>query len=392
MKPLEPITELADGAPPGVLRNHVRFEPLLGEIRARRAEFAAQKFVSPDVIERFKDVGVYRALLPRWLGGEECSPRAFCEMVEDISTADGSAGWVASFGMGAVYLAALPSDTLKQIYGPNPNVVFAGGIFPPQVAIQVDGGLSVSGRWSFASGCMGANIIGAGISPKNGDVVGLPRMAIMPRHKVRIEPNWNVIGLVGTGSHDIVVDNVVVPEDWTFIRGGPSTLTEPMFRYPALSFATQVLSVVGLGIARAALEEVKELSSRRISVTGAPRLCDRPSVQMDIARIEADLRAARAFFYESIDSAWDTLVRGGEVSEGQTNMLRLSSTHAARTSSEVTRRAQMMTGMTGIYESSPLSVQVRDSLVITQHAFMGDVTYQNAGAILFGLKPLPGYL
>jgi alkylation response protein AidB-like acyl-CoA dehydrogenase len=76
----------------------------------------------------------------------------------------------------------------------------------------------------------------------------------------------------------------------------------------------------------------------------------------------------------------------------QINLLRLSSTHATRTAAEVTRSAQMLTGMTGIYESSPLSTQVRDSLVVTQHAFMGDITYQNAGAIFFGQKPQPGYL
>ena len=58
----------------------------------------------------------------------------------------------------------------------------------------------------------------------------------------------------------------------------------------------------------------------------------------------------------------------------------------------MTRRAQMLTGMTGVYESSPLAAQVRDVQMITQHAFMGDITYQTAGAMLFGLKPMPGYL
>ena len=73
-------------------------------------------------------------------------------------------------------------------------------------------------------------------------------------------------------------------------------------------------------------------------------------------------------------------------------MLRLSSTHASRVAADVTRRAQMVTGMSGVYETSPLAQQVRDAQMITQHAFMGEITYQNAGAMLFGLKPLPGYL
>ncbi|BAU75848.1 acyl-CoA dehydrogenase family protein [Metapseudomonas furukawaii] len=370
------------------------FQALLADIRerARQEEFDRQKFISQDVIERFKALGVYRALVPTRFGGDQRTPMEFCQMVEDISAADGSAGWVASFGMNPVYLAALPLETLKQVYADGPDVVFAGGIFPPQPAEFVEGGLKVTGRWKFSSGCMGASLIGVGISPKNGETVGLPRLAVMPREKVRIEETWDVVGLIGTGSHDVVIDGVVVPEDWTFVRGGPANLDEPMFRYPSLSFATQVLSVVGLGVARAALDYLSGLASGRFSVTGAPALADRPLAQMQMAKAEAELRAARAWFYEAMESAWASVVAGDPASVEQTNLLRLSSTHATRVSAEVARTAQMLSGMTGVYRESPLSRFVNDTLVITQHAFMGDMTYQNAGAIFFGNKPLPGYL
>jgi len=149
---------------------------------------------------------------------------------------------------------------------------------------------------------------------------------------------------------------------------------------------------VGLGVARAAIETLRELAGGRVSVTGAPSLGDRPQVQIELARADAQLRAARAFFYEAIDSAWDSLLRGDEVSPEQTRLLRLSSTHAARTSADVARAVQMQAGMTGVYHDCPLSQQVRDVQVLTQHAFMGDITYQNAGAMLFGLPPLPGFL
>ncbi len=365
---------------------------LLRDIRKRRKEFEAQKFISPDIIERFKAVGVYRALVAKRFGGDEKSPAEFCRLVETISQADGSAGWVASFGIGGVYLAALPADTLAKLYADGPDVVFAGGIFPPQPAQQVDGGLKVKGRWSFASGCMGAEVLGVGILPKNGDSVGLPRMAVMPRAKARIEPNWDVMGLLATGSNDLVVDDVVVPEEWTFVRGGASSLDTPLYRYPTLAFATQVLTVVGLGVARAAIDEVLTMASGRVSVTGAPNLGDRVYVQLEVAKIEAELRAARSWFYAAIDDVWQVLLAGGTPDAQLISMLRLSSTHASRVGADVARRAQMLTGMTGVYESSPLAAQVRDAQMITQHAFMGDITYQNAGAMLFGLPPLPGYL
>lgn len=367
-------------------------QPLLLDIRARRREFGMQKFISADVIDRFKEAGVYRMLVPKELGGLQRSPRAFCELIERIAQADGSAGWVASFGMGITYLGSLPSDTLQEVYRETPDVVFAAGVFPPQPARSVDGGYEVSGRWGFSSGCQGATVVAVGILPEGGDAQPLPRMAVMPRSKVTIVPNWDVIGLAGTGSHDLVVDKVVVPPEWTFIRGSQSHLDAPIFRYPSLSFATQVLSVVSLGIARAAIEELKGLATGRISVTGAPRTADRPQVQMQIARCEAQLRSARAFFYEAMDEVWAVLVQGDTPSIDQISALRLSATFATRVGAEVTRSIQMQAGMTGIYADCPLSTQVQDSLVITQHAFMGDITYQNAGAVLFGLKPLPGYL
>ena len=116
--------------------------------------------------------------------------------------------------------------------------------------------------------------------------------AVMPRAKVTIEHNWDVMGLQGTGSHDIVVKDVVVPEEWTFIRGGASSLDTPLYRYPALSFAAQVLTVVGLGVARAAINEVLNMAAGRKSVTGAPNLGERVYAQLEVAKIEAELRAA----------------------------------------------------------------------------------------------------
>ena len=392
-KTVSSLSELAY-RPSAPVTENPAFKSLLDEIRvrARNEEFDQQKFISADVIERFKSLGVYRALVPKRFGGDERSPVEFCQMVEEIARADGSAGWVASFGMSPVYLSALPLETIKKVYAKSPDVVFAGGIFPPQPATFVEGGLNVNGRWKFSSGCMGAELIGVGVSPKNGESVGLPRLAVMPREKVQIEETWNVVGLVGTGSHDVVVKDVVVPEEWTFIRGGASNLDEPFFRYPSLSFATQVLSVVGLGVARAALDELSGMASGRISVTGAPALADRPLAQVEMAKAEAALRAARAWFYEAIDAAWISVLAGDPVSVEQTNMLRLSSTHATRVAAEVARSAQMLSGMSGVYRTSPLSRFVNDTQVITQHAFMGDMTYQNAGAIFFGNKPLPGYL
>lgn len=145
-------------------------------------------------------------------------PAQFCELIEQIATADGSAGWVASFGMSLFYLGALPPEHLKRALPRRSDVVFAGGIFPPQKAVLADGGYRVSGRWGFASGSMGASVFGVGILPESGEP--LPRMAVLPRESVQIDPVWNTVGTAGTGSHDLVVNDAFVPREWTFVRGG----------------------------------------------------------------------------------------------------------------------------------------------------------------------------
>ncbi|GAC05713.1 acyl-CoA dehydrogenase family protein [Paraglaciecola chathamensis] len=368
----------------------VKFNNLLADIRARRAEFEEQRYISQDIIEQFKDIGIYRSFVPESFGGGGNTPSEFLKAIEAISAADGSAGWVASFGMNPAYLAALPKETLDKVWGESPDIVFAGGVFPPQHAEKVDGGFIVNGRWQWGSGCMGASLLGVGIMP--GDGSKIPKMAVLPAKDVTIEHTWNVHGMVGTGSFDLVVDNVFVPEEWTFIRGGTPSVDSAFFKYPSLSFASQVLAVTALGIAREAIDVVVNSAKGRKSVTGAPNLGERHYAQIDIAKAEAKLRSSRAFFYEATDEVWDAIVRGETPTPQQVSLVRLATTNVARECAEATRIAYQLTGMQGAYLDHPLSRCFRDAHLVTQHAFMGEVTYQNAGAMMFGHQPFPGYL
>jgi alkylation response protein AidB-like acyl-CoA dehydrogenase len=366
-------------------------DALLAAVRERHAEATARQSMSDDIVELMKAAGVYRALVARRFGGDERTPSDFLRLIERISIADGSAGWVASFGFSSVYLSALPIATLEQIYAHSPDVVFAGGIYPPQPAVAADGGVRVSGRWAWGSGCTGASLIGVGIKTDANTGGGLPRIAVMPRDAVRIDPNWNVNGLKGTGSHDIVVDDVFVPLEWTFVRGGRSSLDTPLFRYPSLALAAQVLAVVGLGVARAALDEITAIASGRTSITGAPVLADRAYVQIEIAKNEAALRSARAFFFEATDEAFARLAAGDDLDRERTMHLRLASSHAARTGADVARAAYTMSGTTGIFTDHPIARYMQDAIVVPAHAFLSEGTWQSAGRVFLGLDTPPGF-
>jgi alkylation response protein AidB-like acyl-CoA dehydrogenase len=391
----------APTSPPALPNRREALATLLAAVAQRRAEFDAQQQISADVVQLMKDCGVYRALVARRFGGDEVAPMEFLTLIETIAKADGAAGWVASFGFSAIYLSALPLATLQTIYAGGPDVIFAGGIFPPQTAIAVDGGLEVSGRWTWGSGCTGAELIGVGIKVDGGGsgsaanrgpaAAGLPRTAVMPRDRVTIVKNWEVNGLKGTGSHDIVVDKVVVPESWTFIRGGTSSLDSPLYRYPTMALAAQVLAVVGLGIARGALDDITALACGRSSITGAPVLADRAYVQSGIAEAEAALRSARAFFYEATEQVYATLKAGDELDAKARNILRLSSSHAAKVGAEVAQAAYRLSGTTGIFTAHSIARRFQDAIIVPQHAFLSEGTWQSAGRVLLGLDTPPGF-
>ncbi|MFQ0812598.1 acyl-CoA dehydrogenase [Brucella anthropi] len=369
----------------------VAMDDVLAEIRARRDEFEKLTYVPRDMVDRLKAVGAYRAFVPKALGGDELGPAEFCALIETLSAADASTGWVASFGVSAVYLGALPRATYETIFGTDPDTVFAGSIFPPQVANQVEGGFEVQGRWPYCSGCMGAQLIGAGIRVEGGSTSSLPRMAVMPREKISIKHTWDVIGLTGTGSHDIVADCVVVPEEWTFIRGGEAQRDEAIFRYPSMALASQVLAVVALGTAREALDWLHREAREKPAITGAPPIGARPHIQADLGRAEARLRSARCFFYDAIHEAWEQVKAGDPVEREAHIRLRLSSTEAAHAGAEVARMAFVMTGTEALRRGHPVSRCMLDAAAVAQHAFLGIGTWTLAGAASLGQPVAPGY-
>ena len=362
---------------------------LLAELRVRRRELHGLGHIPQDIVAQFQGLGLYRAFVPEQFGGAGTSPAEFLRLIETISAADGSAGWVASFGFATKYLSSLPAATLAELYADGPDMVFAGAVFPPQSAVPENGGYRVKGRWSFGSGSMGASLIGVGIKVE-GETGGLPRMAVMKREKVKIEENWDVIGMFATGSHDLVVDDVWVPEHHTLIRGAAPSIDTAAYRYPTLAMSAQVLAIVGAGVAREAIDELVRMGTKQ-SITGAPSMADRPAVQIALAQMEAQLRSARAWFYEETERVWELAKAGAEITQRDCAMLRIASTQIAKTGADVTRRAFELSGTTGIFNAHPLSRLLMDALVVGQHAFMNDGTWQSGGAVLLGKTPPPGY-
>jgi len=385
--PSSKLNALDNGSP----IDEAAFSALLGDIKARRAEFKAQRFISQDIIERLQQIGLYGAFVPRQLGGNPISPSEFMRLIERLSVADGSTGWVASFAFATKYLCSLPETSLQKIFSDNPSLVFAGATFPIQPAKKVEGGIIVNGRWPFGSGCMNASLVAVGVSvPGKGDEV-FKQMAVMPADKITIDPTWNTFGMSATGSHTMVVDNVFVPDDMILLRDAPSSIDAPEYMYPTVTLAAQVLAVCGLGTARAAIDHIIEVAENSKSITGAPTLGDRVNVQIHIAECEAKLQSAKSWFYAATDEAWALIEAGETITREQNMALRLSASHAARTGAEVARMCFEMVGTMGIFRDNPMSQYLTDSLVTAQHAFLTEGSFMNAGKVMFNKPYIPGY-
>ncbi len=370
-------------------------DELVEVIVARRDEFERLSHVPRDVIDIFKRAGIYRAATPKRFGGDARPPAEFLRMIERIATADGSAAWVASFGSANIYLAALPLETQAKIYASGPDQAFGAGLFPVQKVQPAEGGgWLVEGTWKFASGCKGADWLGVGIDTgaKDGGAPGKPRTAVFRAADIEIVENWSVVGMQGTGSHDLRLKGNVVSDEWTFVRGGPATVDEPLYRYPTVAYAAQVLAVVNLGLARAALDVANQMSGGRRTTTGAPQLADRAYYRIELAKAEAQLRSARAFFYEATESVWESIAAGNNATPDQVSLLRLAATQVAREGADVVMRAYRLGGTMAIYRTHPLQRILRDAIVVTQHAFLAEGNYDGAGAVFVGVPPIPGYL
>lgn len=367
----------------------VTFDDVLAETARRRVEFREQRNVPKDFVARLTALGLYRATTPAKFGGQPLPPAEFLDRVERISVVDGSTGWVASFGSAGIYLAGLPEATQAEVYAGGPDVVFAGGLFPVQRAVSTERGFLVRGRWKFASGCMAADLLGVGIADSGS---GKPRVAVLPPDQVEIIQEWDVVGMRGTGSFDLAVHDVEVPREWTFIRGGQATIDEPLYRYPTIAYASQVLAVVGAGVARAALNHAEEAGAGYTGVTGAPKLADRAYYRAEVASAEAALRSARAWFYDLSHEVWQTVLAGDPATDEQNAHLRLAAAHLARTASDVVERLVGISGTAAINSDHPLQLLLGDALVPKQHAFLGPAMYDAAGAVLMGLPPTtPGF-
>ena len=190
---------------------------------------------------------------------------------------------------------------------------------------------------------------------------------------------WHVSGLSGTGSIAFEVRDLFVPERHAsgyLVKAPPD---RPLFRFPGFSPLAQGIGAVGIGIARASIAEFVRIAAEKRRAGSSTPLAERPYVQMEVAKAEARLRSARAFFYESINAGWAAAQSGEPVALSHNRDVRLATTHTMQESAAVVDAMYTLAGGTSVYESSPLQRQFRDVHVATQHIMVSPGILETAG-------------
>jgi indole-3-acetate monooxygenase len=211
-------------------------------------------------------------------------------------------------------------------------------------------------------------------------------IAFFPVHEVEIIDTWNVGGLRGTGSHDYQVADIFVAETHTTMGRTPSR-SGTLYTLPINTFAPPAIASVPLGIARAALDAVRELSSTKTPRLGPVLLREKTAVQSAIGRAEGMLRAARAFLFEACDDVWKTLSTGGTLSLEQRAAARLSGAQVAEAAKAVVQIAYEIGGGTSVYESCRLQRCFRDMYAAVQHIQVQSGNFETCGRVMLGMEP-----
>jgi alkylation response protein AidB-like acyl-CoA dehydrogenase len=372
---------------------------LLPQIRGRREEIERARELPRDLVQELQSTGIFRMAVPRalgGLGGDEADPLDAMRAIETVAAADGSTGWCTMLGIGFSTVAGyMPEAGAREVFA-DPCLPGALVAEPSGAAVPVDGGFRVSGRWKFASGITYATWVVAGCVVIEG---GQPRMTpagmpevvhvLLPVSDVQLHDTWYVSGLCGTGSHDLSCADVFVPERRVFSLFDPSGYRpEPIYQMPILTLVAPAIAAVALGIARAALDEVSQLAVSKTPTMSMTRLAEKPVTQVEIARSEGALGAARSYLYDTLDDIWETVVAGGQPTMRQRSLCRIASTQAVETASRVAHTASTLAGGTSVYNASSLQRHARDADVITHHVTQSLQVWEDAGRVLMGFDPL----
>ncbi len=362
------------------------------EVLAGAADEAEQSGWYPERGWRaMHDSGLFRMKAPADLGGFEADPVTQIEIIEEASRIDSSAGWTLFVGAGTLaMIAAFIQDAAVEdfmIDGRLPRV--SGGIVPSAKATAVAGGFQLTGRWPFGSGSAHAEWF-SGNAVIEGEHTPPVLGFLLPADTVELHDNWNTNALRGTGSQDLSVTDLFVPDTHTFDAFGPPQRGGPVFRIQIPGLFAMEHGAFALGVAQRSLEEMTELAKTKARGYIKPQgVAGRGKFRFDLGRAEASLAAARDHLKAVYEKAWQAARDGDASASALQTELRCAAVYATDVGMDVARSMFRYAGAHSLYAGDVIERCLRDIQAGAQHGMVNDVAYEARGEVLLGFEDVP---
>jgi len=367
-----------------------RAESLAPLIMSEAATIERDRTISNVVLDALTENDLFWCLLPKDLGGGGISLVDALKVVEEISRADGSTGWayMATSFETAIIAGFINADSAREYFLGDRRAIVAGQLLPRHPGTKVDGGYQLHGNFSFASGSDFATVVGGGFIQADAagnpllDENGAPQpiIALLPKEKVQILGNWDVWGLVGTGSSDYVIPDTFVPDKYTMATLSTSPVRpEAVYKLGPLLIGFSGHAGNALGIATRALQEVVTICTGKIRPNYPAPVGESELFRLDFAKAEASLQAARLYVHHAVGQAEEAGAAGAVTAE---HLARISQAVAwtQGVATDVVTFAHRWGGSQSIRNDSALGRCMRDASIATQHLLVDPMTLVNATA------------
>lgn len=345
-----------------------------------------------------RKTGVFYHFVPKRYGGLEYGIETFIDYVQIVSEACASTGWVLGQCVEHNWgLAIYPKDAQDEIFSEFPYIVAPGVSAPPGKARPVPGGYRVDAHWKWGSGVMNADWIkGNVIEVSGGDTNGRPLQVIFPSREATILDVWFMDGMCGTGSNDIVVEDLFVPAhrvlnsaDWLAgTASGALTHENPIYRIPMIAFLSLTTMIPAIGAARNALKFFVDYQRGRTSFGSSQKVIEKASAQMRLGRATMTIDAAEMVMRDTARQMMD-LAQSGRTSDFPARArIRAQNNYAMELCREGIQTICEGAGASAHRSDNPLQRALRDVNVMASHVLYDwDASSELLGRALVGYEP-----
>jgi 3-hydroxy-9,10-secoandrosta-1,3,5(10)-triene-9,17-dione monooxygenase len=353
-----------------------RARALIPSLAERAPAAAAARRLPPETIAEYHAAGILRILQPRRFGGQQGRFSLFSRIVEELTYGCASSAWVyAVLAEHQWIIAQYPEEAQVDVWGDDPEAVASSSLAPRAAAKRVSGGWRLSGRFPFSSGCDYAQwaILGAFLGE-----MGDPRhiaYLLAPLAKVEIVDDWQVLGLAGTGSKSLVLQDVFIPEHRCvmvsdlFAGTPPGALVHPEYpvlRTPRGFLVSYSLPPVAIALGRRALDIACTTLAGRVS-RGVTKLAESEVVQMAIGEAAAAIDVATMLLHTGRESSTAAVSSGRKITGAEALRARRDMVYAQHQVSWAVDRLCELNGARWVYNSDQLGAIRRDVMTILTH-------------------------